>query len=161
VTSHGVGGRPAPLVEQSEQDWRSVIDVNLAGVFYVCRAVAGSMRERRAGRIVNVASVAGKEGNPGLGVYSASKAGVIALTKVLGRELATDGVIVNCVTPGAVETPMLAGGEAALEYVLARTPMGRVGRPEEVAELIAWLCSDACTFTTGAVLDISGGRASY
>ncbi|HST40237.1 MAG TPA: SDR family NAD(P)-dependent oxidoreductase [Conexibacter sp.] len=161
VCSHGVSGPLAPLTEHGDDDWGTVIDVNLTGTFNCCRAVLPGMLARGAGRIVNVASVAGKEGNPLSSAYSASKAGVIGLTKSLAREVAEHGVVVNCVTPGVIESPMLAGGPELREYVLARTPMRRVGQPAEVAELIAWLCSDACSFTTGAVLDISGGRASY
>lgn len=161
VCSHGVGGPLAPLTEHGDEDWSAVIDVNLTGTFTCCRAVLPGMLARGAGRIVNVASVAGKEGNPLSSAYSASKAGVIGLTKSLAREVAEQGVLVNCVTPGVIESPMLAGGPELREYVLARTPMRRVGQPAEVAALIAWLCSDACSFTTGAVLDISGGRASY
>lgn len=161
VCSHGVGGPLAPLTEHGDDDWQAVIEVNLTGTFHCCRAALPGMLARGRGRIVNVASVAGKEGNPNSTAYSASKAGVIGLTKSLAREVAERGVFVNCVSPGVIESPMLAGGPALREYVLARTPMRRVGQPAEVAEAIAWLCSDACSFTTGAVLDISGGRASY
>jgi 3-oxoacyl-[acyl-carrier protein] reductase len=120
------------------------------------------MLERGSGRIVNVASIAGKEGNPNAVPYSAAKAGVIGLTKAIAKEVATRGVLVNCVTPAVIETPILAQvSEAHIQYMVSRIPMGRTGKPEEVAALISWLCSEECTFSTGAVFDISGGRATY
>jgi 3-oxoacyl-[acyl-carrier protein] reductase len=161
VNSHGVGGPVAPLEEHSLAEWRDVIDINLTGAFHVCREVVGPMRAQQWGRIVNVASNAGKEGNPGMSAYSASKAGLIALTKVLAREVASEGILVNCVTPGLIDTPMTPPEDEGREYILSRTPMGRAGKPEEVAELVHWLCSDGCSFTCGAAVDISGGRAAY
>jgi 3-oxoacyl-[acyl-carrier protein] reductase len=162
VNAHGICGPVAPLVDHELAAWREVLDVNLTGAFQLCREVVPYMLARGRGRIVNIASVAGKEGNPNTSAYSASKAGLIAMTKVLAREVAEHGLVVNCVTPGVIDTPMVGAGPDELrDYIVARTPMRRLGRPEEVAELVAWLCSDACSFTTGAVLDISGGRASY
>lgn len=162
VNSAGIVGPNAVTWEVDLADWAQTIAVNLTGTFLMARAVVPGMRGRGWGRIVNVASVAGKEGNPRLAAYSASKAGVIALTKSLGKELATDGVLVNAVTPAVIDTPMNAGTDPdVLRYMIAKIPMGRTGTPAEVADLVAWLCSPACAFTTGAVFDISGGRSTY
>ena len=136
--------------------------MNADGVFYCNRAVIPDMVEHGYGRIVNVASIAGKEGNPMAAAYSASKAAVIALTKAIGKDLATTGVVVNCVAPAVIETPILDGVSADhIEYMVERIPMGRMGEPDEVAALVCWLASDECSFSTGATFDISGGRAVY
>jgi NAD(P)-dependent dehydrogenase (short-subunit alcohol dehydrogenase family) len=162
VNSAGVAGQNAPSWNLPDGEFERVIAVNLVGTYYMCRAVIPGMVERGWGRIVNIASIAGKEGNPNAAAYSASKAGVIGLTKSLAKEVANSGVLVNCVTPAVIETPMLGQvSEEHLKYMLSKIPMGRVGQPEEVAALVSWLCSDECTFSTGAVFDISGGRATY
>jgi len=136
--------------------------VNVTGTFNLCRAFLGGMREKGWGRIVNFASMAGKDGNPNLSAYSASKAAVIGLTKSLGKELATSGVLVNAIAPAVFATPMNdATSPEVLAHITSLIPMRRVGRPAEVAELVAWLASDRCSFSTGAVYDISGGRATY
>jgi 3-oxoacyl-[acyl-carrier protein] reductase len=162
VNSAGVVGPNLPLWEVSTEDWARTMAVNVTGIFHTCRAVVPGMRERGWGRIVNLASIAGKEGNPNLSAYSASKAAVIALTKSLGKELATSGVLVNAIAPAVIDTPMNAAtAPDVLAHLTSLIPMRRVGRPDEVAELIAWLASDRCSFSTGAVYDISGGRATY
>ena len=162
VNSAGIVGPNQPLLEISTADWDQTFAVNVRGTFQLCRAVIPGMRERGWGRIVNFASMAGKDGNANLSAYSASKAAVIAMTKSLGKELATSGILVNVIAPAVIDTPMNA---ATAPDVLARLtsliPMQRIGRPEEVAELVAWLTSDKCSFSTGAVYDISGGRATY
>jgi NAD(P)-dependent dehydrogenase (short-subunit alcohol dehydrogenase family) len=162
VNNAGIGGMAAPVAEYPETEWRRVLAVDLDGVFYCTRAVLPYMLERGAGRIVNIASIAGKEGNPNMPAYSTAKAGVIGFTKALGKELATTGVLVNCVTPAVVETEILKQlTDEAVRYMVSKIPMARTGLPEEVAALVAWLCSDECSFSTGAVFDISGGRATY
>jgi 3-oxoacyl-[acyl-carrier protein] reductase len=139
-----------------------VLAINTDGVFFCNRAVIPGMVERGRGRIVNVASIAGKEGNPMAAAYSTSKAAVIALTKAIGKDLARSGVVVNCVAPAVIETPMLGGmSEQHVEYMIERIPMGRMGTADEVAALVCWLASDECSFSTGATYDISGGRAVY
>lgn len=162
VANAGITG-PNHLTENYPvDDWRRVIDIDLTGVFLCCRAVLPGMRARDWGRIVNIASIAGKEGNPNAVAYSAAKAGVIALTKSVGKETATTGIRVNCVTPAAVETELFAQMTAEqVAWMKSKIPMGRFGLPEEVAALVAWLASDACSFSTGAVFDCSGGRATY
>ncbi|MFG1948538.1 SDR family NAD(P)-dependent oxidoreductase [Nonomuraea sp. NPDC048826] len=162
VNSAGVVGPNVPLWEVPLDGWRRTFAVNVDGVFHTCRAFVPGMRERGWGRVVNIASMAGKDGNPNMSPYSATKAAVIGLTKSLGKELATSGVLVNAIAPAVIETPMNADtGPEALAHITGLIPMRRLGRPEEVAELIAWLASDKVSFSTGAVYDISGGRATY
>lgn len=162
VTSAGIDGDGRPLVETTPDAWRRVLDVNLMGTVSAMRAFIPGMVERGWGRVVTLASMAGKDGNPNHSIYSASKAAVIAVTKSAGKELAKTGVLVNAVAPALIATPLNAKTDpAVLEYIAGLIPMGRVGRAEEVAELIAWLCSDRVSFSTGAVYDISGGRATY
>ena len=162
VNSAGVVGPNMPFWEVQDEDWLKTMSVNLNGTFYMMRAVTGQMRERKWGRIVNIASIAGKEGNPNLAAYSASKAAVIGLTKSVGKEWATDGVLVNSIAPAVISTPMNQETDPkVLDYMIAKIPMSRVGQPEEVAALVSWLASDECSFSTGACYDISGGRATY
>jgi 3-oxoacyl-[acyl-carrier protein] reductase len=162
VNNAGIGGRAAPVVEYPEQEWRRILSVNLDAVFYCCKAVLPSMLARGSGRIINVASISGKEGNPNMSAYSSSKAGVIGFTKALAKEVATKGIYVNCITPAVIETELLTQlTEEAVNYMVAKIPMNRVGKPHEVAALVAWLASEECSFSTGAVFDISGGRATY
>ncbi|WP_431912780.1 SDR family NAD(P)-dependent oxidoreductase [Nonomuraea jabiensis] len=162
VNSAGIVGPNAPLWEIPPDGWRRTFEVNVDGTFNTCRAFVPGMRERGWGRVINIASMSGKDGNPNMAPYSASKAAVIALTKSLGKELATSGVLANVIAPAVIATPMNATtGPEALAHITSLIPMGRVGRPEEVAELIAWLASDKVSFSTGAVYDISGGRATY
>ena len=158
----GIVGPNMPLWEVDGDAWDRVFAVNVRGTFNLCHAVVPGMRERGWGRIVNFASIAGKEGNPNLAAYSASKGAVIAMTKSLGKELATSGVIVTAVAPAVIETPMNADNTPeVLEYMTNLIPMKRLGRAEEVAELVAWLASDRVSFSTGSIYDISGGRATY
>jgi 2-dehydro-3-deoxy-L-rhamnonate dehydrogenase (NAD+) len=162
VNNAGITGPNVKLWEYPAQDWRQVFAVNVEGTFHCCRAVVPHMRERNYGRIVNIASVAGKEGNPNASAYSASKAAVIALTKSLGKELADTAIRVNCVTPAAVRTPLFAQmTQAHIDYMLSKIPLGRFGEPQEIAALVTWLASEECSFSTGAVFDLSGGRATY
>ena len=162
VCSAGVPGVSLPSMEISDEEWRRVLAINTDGVFFCNRTVGTGMVERGYGRIVNVASIAGKEGNPMAAAYSASKAAVIALTKAIGKDLAQTGVLVNCVAPAVIETPILEGvSQAHIDYMVERIPMGRMGSPDEVAALICWLASEECSFSTGATYDISGGRAVY
>ena len=162
VNNAGVTGPAAPLANYPDDEWRRVLAVDLEGTFNCCKAVVPHMLSQGYGRIVNIASIAGKEGNPNMCAYSAAKAGVIGLTKSLGKELATTGVLVNCVTPAVVETELLRElTPEAIQYMLQRVPMRRPGQIAEVAALVAWLASDQCSFSTGAVFDISGGRATY
>jgi 3-oxoacyl-[acyl-carrier protein] reductase len=162
VNNAGITGGNAPTWELDPEVWRRVIEVNLIAPYLTCRAVAPHMSARGWGRIVNVASVAGKEGNPNASHYSASKAGVIALTKSLAKEVATKGVLVNAIAPAVARTAMFAQmTEAHIAYMLGKIPMGRFVEVEEIAAMIAWLSSEDCSFTTGSVFDISGGRATY
>lgn len=162
INAAGIVGPNAPLWEVDADDWSRTMEVNVTGTFTMCKAIVPGMVERGWGRIVNFASMAGKDGNPNLSAYSASKAAVIALTKSLGKELATSGVLANVVAPAVIETPMNAStSPEVLAHITSLIPMGRIGRPEEVAELVAWLSSERCSFSTGAVYDISGGRATY
>jgi len=162
VCSAGVPGTSLHTVEVSDQEWRRVLAINADGVFFCNRAVLPGMVARGYGRIVNVASIAGKEGNPMAAAYSASKAAVIALTKAIGKDVAGSGVLVNCIAPAVIETPLLADiSQAHIDYMVERIPMGRMGSAEEVAALVCWLASEECSFSTGATYDISGGRAVY
>lgn len=162
VNNAGIAGVSKKLWECTSAEWRAVLELDLFAVFLCCRALIPQMLAKNAGRIVSVASIAGKEGNPNASHYSAAKAGVIALTKSLGKELAPTGIRVNCITPAVIETDILKQvSQEHLRYMLSRIPLGRPGTVEEVAALVAWLCSDECSFTTGAVFDISGGRATY
>jgi len=162
VNNAGISGPNFPLAEYPAEEWRRVVEINLIGVFNCCRAVVPVMWRRDYGRIVNIASIAGKEGNPNASAYSAAKAGVIGLTKSLGKELAGTGIRVNCVTPAAARTDIFTQmTEAQIDYMLSKIPMGRFVLVEEIAALVAWLASEECSFSTGGVFDISGGRASY
>jgi NAD(P)-dependent dehydrogenase (short-subunit alcohol dehydrogenase family) len=162
VNNAGIVGPNKPLTEVADDEWHKVIGINLDGVFYCCRAVIPHMRAHGWGRIVNIASIAGKEGNPYLSAYSTTKAAVIGLTKSLGKELATTDIRVNCVTPAVIETEILAQmTQETVAYMVAKIPMGRPGKVTEVAALVSWLASDECSFSTGAVFDVSGGRATY
>lgn len=162
VTSAGHNGPNVPIVNYPIDGWKKTIALNLDAVFFCCQAAAREMLKTSKGRIVNISSIAGKEGNPNLGAYSAAKAGVIGLTKTLGKELALTEIKVNCVTPAAIDTEILKQlTPEFLNYVKSKIPMGRLGRAEEIADLVAWLASEECSFSTGAVFDVSGGRATY
>jgi 2-dehydro-3-deoxy-L-rhamnonate dehydrogenase (NAD+) len=162
VNNAGIGGKIAPVREQTDDDWRRVIDVNLTGVFYCCRAVIPCMLKQGGGRIVNVASIAGKEGNPNQSAYSAAKAGVIGFTKSLGKELAKQNILVNAVAPTIIETELTSNmTREQHEFFSSRIPMGRFGKPQEAAALVHWLVSNEASYSTGAVFDLSGGRATY
>jgi 2-dehydro-3-deoxy-L-rhamnonate dehydrogenase (NAD+) len=162
VNSAGITGPNATVADYPVDEWKRVFDVNVHGLFYVCREFSPFLRQRNYGRIVNIASVAGKEGNPNASAYSASKAAVIALTKSLGKELAATGVRVNCVTPAAVKTAMFDQmTQSHIDFMLSKIPMARFGEVQEIAAMVAWLCTEDCSFSTGAVFDLSGGRATY
>ena len=166
VNSAGITGPNTTVIDYPVEEWDRVFAINMRGTFLTCKHVAAVMRQAAGGegygRIVNIASVAGKEGNPNASAYSTSKAGVIALTKSLGKELAQTGVRVNCITPAAVRTGMFAQmTQAHIDFMLSKIPMNRFGQVEEIANLVAWLASDECSFSTGATFDISGGRATY
>lgn len=162
VCSAGITGASLSTVDVSDEEWRRVMAIDADGVFFCNRAVLPGMVERGYGRIVNVASIAGKEGNPMAAAYSSAKAAVIAMTKSIGKDVAGTGVLVNCIAPAVIETPMLGGmSDEHVTYMLERIPLGRMGRVDEVAALACWLASDECSFSTGATYDISGGRAVY
>ena len=162
VNNAGIAGINTPTIEYPIDEWERVLRVNLTGPFLCCRAVAPHMVKHHYGRIVNIASIAGKEGNPNAVAYSASKAGVIALTKSLGKELAPSGVLVNCVAPAAAKTAIFDQmSEQHINYMLSKIPLNRFVTVDEIAALVCWLASEECSFSTGAVFDISGGRATY
>jgi NAD(P)-dependent dehydrogenase (short-subunit alcohol dehydrogenase family) len=162
VNSAGVPGESLRTVDVTDEEWRRVFAINADGSFYMCRAVLPGMIERGYGRIVLVASIAGKEGNPMAAAYSASKSAVIAMTKAIGKDVASSGVLVNCIAPAVIETPILADlSQQHVDYMVERIPLGRMGKAEEVAALIAFLASEEMSFSTGATYDISGGRAVY
>jgi 3-oxoacyl-[acyl-carrier protein] reductase len=162
IASAGITGPTATLWEYPLEEWRRVIDVDLNGVFYACRAVIPYMLKSDYGRIVNLGSVAGKEGNPNAVAYSSAKAGIMGLTKSLGKELARTGIRVNCVTPATFKSPILAQlPQSQIDYMKSKIPMGRLGEVAEVAALVCWLASEECSFSTAATFDISGGRTTY
>ena len=162
VNNAGIAGPTEPSWEYPIADWQQVIDVDLNGVYYCCRSIIPIMRDQDYGRVVNVSSIAGKEGNPKLGPYSASKAGVIGMTKSLAKEVADTGIRIHSVAPAVIHTPMLDQvNQETIDYMVSKIPVGRTGTPEEVAALVHYLSSEECSFTTGACFDISGGRATY
>lgn len=162
VNNAGFAGSTKPLDEYDPLEWQRIIEVNLLGTYQVSRLVVPTMRLAGNGRIVNIASLAGKEGTPNASAYSAAKAGVISMTKSLGKELARTGILVNGIAPAAIETPLLAQmSPDHVQTMIDRSPMGRLGTVDEVAHLALWLCSDSCSFSTGAIFDLSGGRATY
>jgi NAD(P)-dependent dehydrogenase (short-subunit alcohol dehydrogenase family) len=162
LCSAGITGATVPVQDFPIESWQRVIDINLNGVFYCCRAVVPYLLKNGYGRIVNVASVAGKEGNPNASAYSAAKAGVIGFTKSLGKELATRGILANVVTPAAFRSPLLGQmPQSQIDYMASKIPMGRLGEVSEVTALVCWLLSEECSFSTAATFDISGGRTTY
>jgi 2-dehydro-3-deoxy-L-rhamnonate dehydrogenase (NAD+) len=162
VCAAGVGGESLHTEDVTDEEWRRVHEINLDGVFYANRAAIPKMKAGGYGRIVNVASIAGKEGNPMAGAYSSSKAAVIGLTKAIGKDVAGSGILVNCIAPAVINTPMLGQlSDEHISYMTSRIPLGRMGDPGEVASLVCWLASEEMTFSTGACFDISGGRATY
>ena len=162
INNAGIAGPSMPVVEYPVGEWKRVIDIDLNGPFLCCRAVVPHMVKAKYGRIVNIASIAGKEGNPNAAAYAAAKGGLIAFTKALGKELAQTGVLVNCITPAAAQTAILEQVTPEFaQYMLSKIPMGRFVKVEEIAALVIWLASEECSFSTGAVFDISGGRATY
>ena len=162
INNAGITGPNAPLWDYPAEAWENVFAVNVHGMFHCCRAIVPLMRARGYGRVVNISSVAGKEGNPNAAAYSASKAAVIALTKSLSKELADTHIRVNCITPGAVRTALFDQmSQDHIDYMLAKIPLGRFGETREIAALVAWLASEECSFSTGAVFDLSGGRSTY
>ena len=162
VNCAGVAGANATVANTDPNEWRRVININLTGTFLCCRELVSGMVNNNYGRIVNIASVAGKEGNPNAAHYSASKAGVITFTRSLAKEISSSGVLVNCITPAVIDTEMLAQvSDAHKEYMISKIPMGRMGKTSEVAALICWLLSEECSYSTAATFDLSGGRATY
>jgi 3-oxoacyl-[acyl-carrier protein] reductase len=162
VNNAGIAGRAAPIWEQSDSDWLRVMDLNINAPFYMCRAVLPHMRSKGYGRIVNIASIAGKEGNPNMVAYSASKAAIIGLTKSIAKEVATEGICINAVAPAVIHTKILEQlTPAQVDYMVQRIPMKRTGQPEEVAAVVHFLASRDCSFVTGQCYDVSGGRATY
>jgi len=162
VNSAGITGPNTPLVNYPVDAWNQVMQVNINGIFHCCREIVPLMQKADYGRIVNIASVAGKDGNPNASAYSTSKAAVIGLTKSLGKELASSGIRVNCVTPAAVKTAIFDQMTPEhIQFMLSKIPMGRFGTPEEIAAMVGWLCTEDCSFSTGAVFDLSGGRSTY
>jgi 2-dehydro-3-deoxy-L-rhamnonate dehydrogenase (NAD+) len=162
VNCAGYLGHTNKFKDHAEKHWRRIVDVNLAGTMQVTQAVLPYMLHQRSGRIVNLGSLAGKEGLPGLAAYSAASGGIIAFTKALSREIAGENVFVNCVAPGPIDTDMIRDlGQEVVDHMIQDSPLGRLGRPDEVAHLVAWLCTEASCFNTGAVFDMSGGRARY
>src|SRR5947199_8885603 len=162
VNNAGIAGVNKTVWDTDLEEWRKVLRINLDGPFICCKAIVPSMIKQNYGRIVNIASIAGKEGNPNAAHYSTSKAGLIALTKSLGKELATHNILVNCIAPAVIETDILKQmAKAHIDYMLSKIPMNRFGRAEEAAALVAWLCSEDCSFSTGAVFDLLRGRATY
>ncbi len=162
VNSAGITGPNTPLANYPVDAWAQVMQVNINGIFHCCREIVPLMQKSDYGRIVNIASVAGKDGNPNASAYSTSKAAVIGLTKSLGKELAGTGIRVNCVTPAAVKTAIFDQMTPEhIQFMLSKIPMGRFGLPEEIAAMVTWLCTEDCSFSTGAVFDLSGGRATY
>jgi NAD(P)-dependent dehydrogenase (short-subunit alcohol dehydrogenase family) len=162
VNNAGITGKAAPVHEYPDDEWLRVMAIDLNGVFYCAKAVLPFMLAKGSGRIINIASISGKEGNPNMPAYSTAKAGVIGFTKALGKEVATKGVYVNCITPAVIETELLKQlTTETVNYMVSKIPMGRVGQPQEVAALVSWLASEECSFSTGAVFDLSGGRATY
>ena len=162
VNSAGITGPNTPLTNYPVEAWQQVMQVNINGIFHCCREIVPLMQKADYGRIVNIASVAGKDGNPNASAYSTSKAAVIGMTKSLGKELAGTGIRVNCVTPAAVKTAIFDQMTPEhIQFMLSKIPMGRFGTPEEVAAMVGWLCTEDCSFSTGAVFDLSGGRSTY
>ena len=162
VNNAGIAGPSKPVWQYDDDEWSAVLAVNLTAIFFLCRAVLPVMLDQGGGRIVNIASIAGKEGNPNMTAYSSSKAAVLGFTKAVAKEVAQRGIYVNAITPAVVETEILQQLEPeTVNYMVQRIPMGRTGKPHEIAAMVAWLCSDECSFSTGAVFDISGGRATY
>lgn len=162
VNAAGIAGVNTPLTDYPLETWNAVMNVNLNGIFHTCRAIVPIMQKTGYGRIVNIASMAGKDGNPNASAYSVSKAGVIGLTKCLGKELARTNILCNVICPAVIKTEMLADvTEEQIGYMLARIPMGRMGTVEEIAAMVGWMCSEDCSYSTGAVFDLSGGRATY